>query len=33
MDKNDLEERLINFAVDIIELANEIPNTKIGIHL
>jgi len=33
MDKNDLEERLINFAVVIIELANEIPNTKIGIHL
>ena len=33
MDKSDLEERLINFAVAIIELANEMPNTKIGNHL
>ena len=27
------EERLINFAVLIIEIANEIPNTKAGNHL
>jgi len=33
MDKSDLEDRMINFAVKIIELVNEIPNTKIGNHL
>jgi hypothetical protein len=31
MNKKDLEERLINFAVLIIEIANELPNTKVGI--
>jgi four helix bundle protein len=33
MNKFDLEERLINFAVLIIEIANELPNTKVGNHL
>ena len=33
MDKFDLEERLINFAVLIIEIVNEMPNTKAGNHL
>jgi len=33
MDKFDLEERLINFAVLIIEIVNELPNTKAGNHL
>jgi len=33
MNKFDLEERLINFAVLIIEIANELPNTKAGNHL
>ena len=33
MNKKDLEERLINFAVLIIEIANELPNTKPGNHL
>jgi four helix bundle protein len=33
MNKKDLEERLINFAVLIIEIANELPNTKVGNHL
>lgn len=33
MDKFDLEERLINFAVLIIEITNEIPATKAGNHL
>ena len=33
MDKFELEERLINFAVLIIEIANELPNTKVGNHL
>jgi four helix bundle protein len=33
MDKFELEERLINFAVLIIEIANELPNTKAGNHL
>jgi four helix bundle protein len=31
--KSDLEERLINFAVRIIHLANALPNTKIGNHI
>ena len=33
MDKFDLEERLIAFSVLIIEIANEIPSTQVGIHL
>jgi len=33
MNKFDLEERLINFSVLIIEITNEIPNTKAGNHL
>jgi len=33
MDKFELEERLINFAVIIIEIANELTNTKPGNHL
>ena len=33
MNKFELEERLINFAVLIIEIANELPNTKVGNHL
>lgn len=33
MNKYDLENRLIDFAVLIIEIVNEIPNTKAGSHL
>ena len=33
MDKKELEERLINFAVLIIEIANELPSSKAGNHL
>lgn len=33
MKKFDLEERLVKFSVAIIELVNEIPNTKAGSHL
>ncbi len=33
MNKSDLEERLINFSVLIIEIVNEMPNTKAGNHL
>lgn len=33
MDKSELEERLINFAVLIIEVVNELPKTKAGNHL
>ena len=33
MNKFELEERLINFAVLIIEIVNEMPNTKAGNHL
>ncbi len=33
MNKFDLEERLIEFAVLIIEIVNEIENTKAGNHL
>jgi four helix bundle protein len=33
MDKIELEERLIDFAVLIIEMANELSNTKAGNHL
>ena len=33
MDKCDLEERLITFSVLIIEIVNEMPNTKAGNHL
>jgi len=33
MNKFDLEERLINFSVLIIEITNEMPNTKAGNHL
>ena len=32
MDKSELEERLIKFAVLIIDIANEMPNTKAGNH-
>jgi four helix bundle protein len=33
MNKKELEERLINFAVLIIEIANDLPNNKTGNHL
>ena len=33
MNKFELEERLINFSVLIIEISNELPNTKAGNHL
>jgi len=33
MNKIELEERLVNFAVLIIEIANELSNTKAGNHL
>ena len=33
MNKSKLEERLINFAVLIIEIVNGMPNTKAGNHL
>jgi four helix bundle protein len=33
MQKFDLQERLINFSVLIIEIVNDIPNTKAGNHL
>ncbi|MCK5169352.1 MAG: four helix bundle protein, partial [Bacteroidales bacterium] len=33
MDKFDLEERLIDFSVSIIEITNEMSNTKAGNHL
>lgn len=33
MNKTDLEERLVDFAVLIIEIVNELPNTKAGNHL
>ena len=33
MNKFELEERLINFAVLIIEIVNELQNTKAGNHL
>jgi four helix bundle protein len=33
MKKKDLEERLIDFAVIIIEIVNEMPNSKAGNHL
>lgn len=33
MNKFDLEERLIDFTVSIIEIANSIQNTKTGNHL
>ncbi len=33
MKKFDLEERLIDFSVLIIELTNEMPNSKAGNHL
>lgn len=33
MDKKKLEDRLIDFAVLIIEIVNEMPNTKAGNHL
>lgn len=32
MDKHKLEDRLIDFAVLIIEIVNEMPNTKAGNH-
>ena len=33
MNKYDLEERLIDFSVLIIEIVNEMPNSKAGNHL
>ena len=33
MNKSELEERLINFAVLIVDIVNEMPNTKAGNHL
>ena len=33
MNKYDLEERLIEFSVLIIEIVNEMPNSKAGNHL
>ena len=33
MNKYDLEERLIDFLVLIIEIVNEMPNSKAGNHL
>ena len=33
MNKFDLEERLIRFAVKIIELAESLPSTPVGNHL
>ena len=33
MNKSELEERLVTFSVLIIELVNEMPNTKAGNHL
>lgn len=33
MNKAELEERLIDFAVSIIEIVNELPGTKAGNHL
>lgn len=33
MNKNTLEERLIDFAVRIITIVNELPNNKAGSHL
>lgn len=33
MNKIELEERLVDFAVLIIEIVNELPNTKAGNHL
>ncbi len=33
MKKFDLQERLISFSVLIIEIVNDIPNTKAGNHL
>ena len=33
MDKFDLENRLIDFAVLVIDIVNELPNTKAGNHL
>jgi len=33
MNKSELEDRLIDFGVLIIEIANELPNTKAGNHL
>ncbi|MFO7828565.1 MAG: four helix bundle protein [Bacteroidales bacterium] len=33
MNKSELEERLVNFAVLIVDIVNEMPNTKAGNHL
>jgi four helix bundle protein len=33
MDKFNLEERLIDFGVLVIDIINELPNTKAGNHL
>ncbi|MDY6801482.1 MAG: four helix bundle protein [Bacteroidota bacterium] len=33
MNKAELEERLVNFAVLVVDIVNEMPNTKAGNHL
>ena len=33
MDRKELEERLIDYAVLMIEMCNALPNTKVGNHL
>ena len=33
MNKTDLEDRLVNFSVLIIEIVNGLPNSKAGNHL
>ncbi|MGD8306769.1 MAG: four helix bundle protein [Ignavibacteria bacterium] len=33
MDRFDLEEQLVNFSVVIVQIVNELPNTKAGNHL
>ena len=33
MNKPELQERLINFTASIVEIVNELPNTKAGNHL
>lgn len=33
MNKSELEDRLVDFAVTVIKIVNELPNTKAGNHL
>ena len=33
MSQNDLEDRLVQFTIDVINLTEEFPNTKIGLEL